>query len=59
MIYVVGTFNEADENKVEYTELFQAYTVLVEKALDDELKAKIEVSPFITLYHDKSVGNIS
>ena len=40
------TFVDSEENKVEYTELFQAYTVIVEKALDDELHRKIPVSVY-------------
>ena len=46
------TFVDSEENKVEYTELFQAYTVIVEKALDDELHRKIPVSLYSINFAD-------
>ena len=34
-------FSDAEENKVEYTDLFQEYTTLIEKTLDEQLQARI------------------
>jgi len=34
-------FSDAEENKVEYTDLFQEYTALIEKTLDAQLQARI------------------
>jgi The ARF-like 2 binding protein BART len=40
----IDKFSDSEENKIEYTELFQAYTMIIEKSLDVELKAKMPVS---------------
>lgn len=42
-------FTDSEENKIEYTELFQTYTVIIEKSLDDELTAKIPVRFIISI----------
>mmetsp|Transcript_1762 Transcript_1762/g.1908 ORF Transcript_1762/g.1908 Transcript_1762/m.1908 type:complete len:173 (-) Transcript_1762:1440-1958(-) len=34
-------FSNSEENKVEYTELFQTYTTIIETTLDQQLTAKI------------------
>lgn len=48
----IEKFTDSEENKIEYTELFQAYTIIIEKSLDLELKAKIPVS-FIGAWNAK------
>lgn len=42
--WLADKFTDGEENKIEYTDLFQTYTIIIEKSLDDELKAKIPVS---------------
>ena len=44
LLWFADKFADGEENKIEYTDLFQTYTIIIEKSLDDELKAKIPVS---------------
>jgi The ARF-like 2 binding protein BART len=44
LLWLADKFTDGEENKIEYTDLFQTYTIIIEKSLDDELKAKIPVS---------------
>lgn len=41
---VTDKFEESKENKLEYTEVFDSYTGMVEKSLEDRLSKKISVS---------------
>lgn len=41
--FYVDKFEESKENKLEYTVVFDSYTSVVEKALEDRLSAKISV----------------
>jgi ADP-ribosylation factor 2-binding protein len=36
-----GIFDDKDENKIEYTEIFQRYTALIESTLDQKLTEKV------------------
>ena len=36
-----GIFDDKDENKIEYTEIFQRYTSLIESTLDQKLTEKV------------------
>lgn len=48
---ILEKFSNSEENKVEYTELFQTYTTIIETTLDQQLTAKIPVSRTdITVY---------
>jgi len=43
-VRVTDKFEESKENKLEYTEVFDSYTGMVEKSLEDRLSKKISVS---------------
>lgn len=42
-VFLTAVFEETKENKLEYTELFQNYTKLIENNLEDMLKSKLPV----------------
>lgn len=43
-MFCADKFEESKENKLEYTEVFDSYTTMVEKSLEDRLSMKISVS---------------
>jgi len=40
-IYYTDVFDDTEENKVVYTQIFNEYTVLIETTLDEKLRAKV------------------